>query len=146
MITVYKKFFLMLGVTVLLCLSASVVWSETWDDLIQRNGLFYKRFTDVPYTGKTTGVIESTFKNGKLEGYWIRYYDNGKISSEGKYKNHKKEGVWISYHKNGQISSKGKHKKNKREGIWFVYKKDGTVWKEFTGNYKDGVKVSNRIK
>ena len=29
MIAVYKKFFLMLGVTVLLCLSASVVWSET---------------------------------------------------------------------------------------------------------------------
>ena len=29
MIAVYKKFFLMLGVTVLLCISASVVWSET---------------------------------------------------------------------------------------------------------------------
>jgi len=39
MITVYKKFFLMLGVTVLLCLSASVVWSETMDDLKE---LLYK--------------------------------------------------------------------------------------------------------
>ena len=29
MIAVYKKFFLMLGVTVLLCLSVSVVWSKT---------------------------------------------------------------------------------------------------------------------
>ena len=29
MIAVYKKFFLILGVTVLFCLSASVVWSET---------------------------------------------------------------------------------------------------------------------
>ena len=29
MIAVYKKFFLMLGVTVLLCLSASVVWSKS---------------------------------------------------------------------------------------------------------------------
>ena len=28
MIAVYKKFFLMLGVTVLLCLSVSVVWSK----------------------------------------------------------------------------------------------------------------------
>ncbi len=35
MIAVYKKFFLMLGVTVLLCLSASVVWSETMDDLVK---------------------------------------------------------------------------------------------------------------
>ena len=29
MIAAYKKFFLMMGVTVLLCLSASVVWSKT---------------------------------------------------------------------------------------------------------------------
>ena len=29
MIAVYKNFFLFLGVTVLFCLSASVVWSET---------------------------------------------------------------------------------------------------------------------
>ena len=32
MITVYKKFFLMLGVTVLLCLSASVVWSKEYEE------------------------------------------------------------------------------------------------------------------
>ena len=48
----------------------------------------------------------------------------------------------MQYYTNGQLFKKGKHKKNKREGIWFVYKKDGTVWKEFTGTYKDGVKVS----
>ncbi len=29
MTAVYKKFFLMLGITVLLCISASIVWSET---------------------------------------------------------------------------------------------------------------------
>ena len=35
MIAVYKKLLLMLGVTVLLCLSASVVWSETMSGLVK---------------------------------------------------------------------------------------------------------------
>ena len=65
MIKVYKKFFLMLGVTVLLCISASVVWSETWDDLVERNGLYYKKFTDVPFTGKVDGQYNGSIKNGK---------------------------------------------------------------------------------
>ena len=50
MIAVYKKFFLMLGVTVLLCLSASVVWSETIqkDKLVWRDGITYKKFSIEP--------------------------------------------------------------------------------------------------
>ena len=27
----------------------------TMDDLVERDGLHYKKFTDVPFTGKTTG-------------------------------------------------------------------------------------------
>ena len=52
MIAVYKKFILMLGVTVLLCLSASIVWSETMDDLVKRNGVYYKKFSNKPSTPK----------------------------------------------------------------------------------------------
>ena len=41
MIAVYSKFFFTLGVTVLLCLSTSVVWSLKMDDLVTRDGIFY---------------------------------------------------------------------------------------------------------
>ena len=68
-ITVYKKFFLMLGVTILLCLSASVVWSENIDDLVKRNGVYYKKFSDVPFNGKVDGneLISNETKQKVLE-------------------------------------------------------------------------------
>ena len=83
MIAVYKKFFLMLGVTVLLCLSASLVWSETIKDLVKRNGVFYKKFTDLPFNGKITGEYNGSFKNGLPDGYWVAYHENGQIWYKG---------------------------------------------------------------
>jgi hypothetical protein len=37
------------------------------DDLVLREGLFYKKFSEVPFSGKTTGLQQGTFKNGKKE-------------------------------------------------------------------------------
>ena len=65
MIEVYKKFFLFFGLTILLCLSASIVWSETMGDLIWRDGNYYKKFSDVPFNGKVNGDIKGLIKNGK---------------------------------------------------------------------------------
>ena len=39
---------------IFISLFSSPSWSETWDDLVERDGLFYKKFTDVPFTGKIT--------------------------------------------------------------------------------------------
>jgi hypothetical protein len=35
-----------------------------FDDLVEREGLLYKKFTDVPFTGKTTGQTQETYKDG----------------------------------------------------------------------------------
>ena len=40
--------------------------------------------------GKSQGKI----KNGKKEGAWIEYDDNGQVLSRDKYKNGKKESSW----------------------------------------------------
>ena len=40
----------------------------TMDDLVKREGLHYKKFTDVPFTGKTTGHTQGALKNGKKVG------------------------------------------------------------------------------
>ena len=73
--------------TCLLFLSPNVVLSETMNDLVRREGLHYKKFSDVPFTGKTTGEIQGTFRNGKKDGLWLRYYDNGQVSYKATYKN-----------------------------------------------------------
>ena len=58
------------------------------DDLVEREAIYYKKFTDVPFSGKVTGKKEQgSFKNGKKEGPWVNYYDNGQLTYKGDYKN-----------------------------------------------------------
>ncbi len=40
---------------VLMTLVSSPSWGETFDDLAKREGIYYKKFTEVPFTGKVTG-------------------------------------------------------------------------------------------
>ena len=40
---------------------------------------------------------------GKQEGYWEYYYDNGKLMSKGNCINHFKEGYWEYYISNGEL-------------------------------------------
>ena len=96
--------------TCLFLLSQNVVLAETIDDLVKRDGLYYKKFTDVPFTGKVTGQTQGKLKNGKLHGPWIRYHKNGQLSYKGTYKDGNREGAWVSYHDNGQLWEKGTYK------------------------------------
>ena len=41
---------------------------KTMDDLVITKGIYYKNFTEVPFTGKTMGRIQGTFRNGKGDG------------------------------------------------------------------------------
>ena len=106
--------------TCLFILSPNVVLSETEDDLVYRDGLFYKKFSDVPFSGKFTQRNRSgSFKDGK------------------------EEGPWVQYHENGQLYERGNWKNGKREGAWVTYKQGGTVDKEETGTYKHGLRISD---
>ena len=57
----------------------SLAYGVTMDDLVQRDGLYYKKFSDVPFTGKTTGKSQGSFKDGQKHGPWLTYYDNGQV-------------------------------------------------------------------
>ena len=79
-----------LTVTLLTCLfvlSPDVVLSETLDDLVKREGLLYKKFTDVPFTGEVTGTEQGKLKDGVREGPWVRYDKNGKLMYKKIYQN-----------------------------------------------------------
>ena len=87
------------------------------DDLVERDGLYYEKFTDVPFSGRIEGLQRGSFNDGKTDGPWVFYYDNGQLSLEGTYKDGKADGPWISFNK------------------------DGTVDEKNTGTFKDGRKV-----
>ena len=111
--------------------------SETVDygDLIEREGLFYKKFSNTPYTGKVTGEEHGSMKKGKREGEYLNYYDNGQLENEGNYKNGEREGEWVGYLSGGQLHWKGTIKNREREGEWVWYK-DGQIRTKI--NYKNG--------
>ena len=55
---------------------------ETRDDLVAREGLFYKKFTDVPFTGEMTGLEQGQIKDGVKDGPWVSYYKDGTVNEE----------------------------------------------------------------
>ena len=137
----------------------------TRDDLVITNGLHYKKFTDVPFTGKVTGKSQGRIKKGKKDGPWVNYQDNRRIESKVTFKDGKADGPWVEYYGNGQLWwkvtykdgkkggpsvtyfpdgqlwFKGTYKDGKLDGPWVKYREDGTVDETWTGTYKDGVKV-----
>ena len=81
-------------ILLLTLLFPSLAYGVTMDDLVERpmwSGIYYEKFSDVPFTGKTKGKTQATFKNGKKNGPWVSYYDNGQLISKGTYKN----GRWV---------------------------------------------------
>ena len=102
-----------------MCLISFPSWGVTYDDLVQREGLYYKKFSDSPFTGEVEGKWKGSIKNGL------------------------KEGTWVTYHNNGQLNSKGNYKNGKREGTWVFFNKDGSKDTRWSGVYRNDKKVSD---
>ena len=137
----FRTFLAILFVSLL----SSPSWSEgiSADDLVERDGLFYKKFTDVPFTGEVDeGLKQGSFKNGRREGHWVWYHANGQLMSKGEYKSGRQEGLWVTYNKNGQLFIEANFKEGEQEGPWLWYSYDGTVEKKLTGTFKNGKKIS----
>ena len=124
-------------------LLSSPSWSATLGDLVERDGLYYEKFNDVPFTGKVTGSEQGSFKSGKKEGAWFYYWANGQLSWKGNFKSGKKDGASVFYWDDGQLVAKGNWKNGERDGYWFDYNEDGTLHKEWSGTFKDGEKISD---
>ena len=72
------------------------------DDLVRAEGLYWKKFIDLPFTGKLDeGRARGAIKNGKFEGLWVMHHDNGRLWSKGAYKSRKQEGPWVAYCEDG---------------------------------------------
>jgi antitoxin component YwqK of YwqJK toxin-antitoxin module len=105
-----------------LSLTASGAFATSWDDLVYvggpyPNGLYHKKFTDVPFTGKVDeGLRRVEIKNGKQEGPLLEYNDNGQLKVQGAFKNGEQEGPWVRHFDSGELQSKGAFKNGKKEG------------------------------
>jgi antitoxin component YwqK of YwqJK toxin-antitoxin module len=75
--------------------------------LVERNGVFYDRLSDRPFTGRvisryTTGNLrlESFFEDGLKEGTEKSWYEDGSIRRESGYREGERHGEWTSWDTN----------------------------------------------
>jgi antitoxin component YwqK of YwqJK toxin-antitoxin module len=80
---------LLAPILLLTLLFPALAFGETMDDLVETDGFYYKKSTEVPFTGKTTGKIQGSFKNGKKDGPWVGFHQNGNVNEKltGTFKN-----------------------------------------------------------
>ena len=116
-------------ITFLVSIFSLPSWSETltMDDLVERNDLYYEKFSDVPFTGEISGIEIGSFKNGKKNGEWLSYHRNGQLFSKGNFTNGEKGGLWEFYHENGQLKAKDNFKNGKLDGESFYYWDNGQL-------------------
>ena len=116
---------------------SGLLLGETMDDVKKREGLYYKNFTNVPFTGNITGKMQGEIRNGKQVGPWIAYHPNGQLLYQGTFKNGKMVGRWVIYYDDGQLMDiKNYDKYGNPVGAWVHHFPDGTLWSK--GTWKDG--------
>lgn len=116
--------------------------AETIHDLVQRGGLYYKKFTNTPFDGVLNeGRSQGKIRAGKMEGKWEFYHDNGQLESIGNYENATREGEWVTRNSNGSLRYKENFKNGVREGQYEAYSEYGSL--EEKGNFKKGKKEGN---
>lgn len=81
---------------------------------------------------KSTGTIS----NGKKEGLWVFYREDGKKWSECEYLNGKAHGKVISYHPNEAVYYIGYFNQGVKTGIWMFYDEKSNLIKEENVNKK----------
>lgn len=135
------------------------------NDLVQRDGVFYEKFSDTPFTGTTTGKLQISFKNGRRHGVAATYNRRGQRIDTGTYSRGLQHGVSQVYHdngqfaematwgfgratgsysrwyENGQLKSKGTLEGGTREGRWVDFNEDGKPDLKKTGTYQMDVRT-----
>lgn len=75
--------------------------------------------------------------------YTVLKFPSGIIASEGWLVNGKPDGYWINYHENGQLKSEGNRRHFMLDGVWKFYDEQGSLTLEI--NYKEGKRDGDRV-
>jgi len=96
-------------------------WAVTLDELVTRDGIHFKKFSDLPYTGEVTGTYQGQFLDGKRHGKWLIYYESGQLVFEINYDRGTRDGLYRQSFTNGILAIKGLYKNGEWVGEWTEY-------------------------
>ncbi len=94
-------------------------------DSVPENGEYIKRYA-------TGGIeIQGMMKNGKREGLWKSFYEDGTPWSKTTFKEGLKDGPTTTWYENGKMRYEGFYKNDEEQGVWKYYDEKGNFIKTF---------------
>jgi len=142
-----KNILLFAGAILILCSCATK--KVNFDQLQDRNGLYYLVNDKEPFTGEVISYVagkvefEGEVRNGLKEGLWIYYYPSGQKAMEGIYKDGLKEGTWSYWTENGEASPQEVYKLGNRLGNAGISEGDGETTGKTEGENDSGSSESS---
>lgn len=98
-----------------------------YKNLIEKEGLFYKKGSDKPYSGSVKGSQIGLMEEGKREKEWKEFYPNGNIKREVSFKNGVQHGLGSSYLPDGKLLMRGNLINGLQDGVWKKFYPNGNV-------------------
>jgi len=112
--------------------------TENYPDGTPKRVDYYAKQGDGRYIAKSVFFYESGKKRvegnynaeGKKEGKWVYWYENGNKWSEGYFADGLDDGKRTTWHDNGKLHFSGRLDHGKRIGTWKFYDENGKLTKE----------------
>ena len=98
-------------------------------------GLWYKKGSNIPFTGKVVGNPQGALRGGEWNGPFVSFHPNGRLKKIATCNRGKLDGEWFLYHENGQVKMKVTYKLGRPVGEQFQYHESGMLIHK--GTYKD---------
>ena len=131
------------------------------DELVERDGVFYEKFSNKPYSGNTTGRTIGKIAEGNYEGEVLTYHENGQLESqqvvvrgvrEGEFRGFDEEGNLelvtlvangelngeARFYEEGELSEVITYKNGVRHGLYENFSEVSSYRK---GRYENGIKI-----
>nr|WP_315159483.1 membrane-binding protein [uncultured Flavobacterium sp.] len=94
-------------------------------------------FSGMIYAQESKPVLEPFGKKVKA----TYFYDNGQVQQEGFFENGKLEGYWVSYNEDGTKKASGFYKEGAKVGKWFFWKDVNLSEVDYSNNAIAAVKT-----
>jgi len=122
-----------------------------FEELEERESIWYLKDSETPYTGKVYSLHpngqkkgEVNWKDGTPEGPATRWHKNGQKNTEGNWKDGKEDGLTVGWYENGQKEYEVNFKDGKIDGLVVKWHENGQMKVE--SNFKDGKMVEGSAK
>ena len=101
--------------------------------VLEKKGVYIKKFSDEEVNGSVYQMFGDIkmdlgyIKNGKKEGLWTWWFENGEKKNEGSFKDGLEFGLWTYFYENGQKQIEGIYTDWEKVGKWTYYNEDGSI-------------------